>query len=159
MQRLITTLDREIVALESLVQITQKEQQHLLAFEPQGLDLVLGEKHLLLREQDRLRIDRETLVVSMSRSNESGTLAGLIAAVDPVVAAPLTARRNRLLALLGALTELNRASETHARRQLHWARACKRSVEAASPNGTDGYGPNGKPNSTHGSGLMLNASV
>ncbi len=153
MRRLVETLDDEVRVLEALVRVTQKEQQHLLAIEPAGLDIVLAEKQRLLETEDGLRQERERLT-------SHRPLRDVIESAPPALAERLTVRRGRLLALLAALSELNAVAAFHAHRQLRWASACRRSVEPAQAARHEAYGPSGKPAGPGlGAGLVLNASV
>lgn len=164
MQDLMMTLDAEVCALELLVACTQKEQQHLLAFETDGLDRVLAEKNRLLERETVLRDRRESQVTAALASagapSHETTLSALIKRVPRMVSLTLASRRERIRALLGALRELNQVAGYHAERQLRWARKTRLSLQKTSehPSAT-GYGRSGRPTSDMGDGYRLRGSV
>ncbi|MFT7624289.1 MAG: flagellar biosynthesis/type III secretory pathway chaperone [Myxococcota bacterium] len=152
MNHLLAVLDEEVCVLEALVQVTQKEQQHLLAFEPAGLELLLDQKSRLLAREEDLRAHRERLVGS------GRTLLQHIESLPGQQGRVLATRRSRLRALLGALGELNQVAGLHAKRQLRWVRQCRKRLEVKERNGAS-YGPQGRRSTHYGSGRVLSASV
>lgn len=165
MQRLLLLLDDEVGALEALVHVTQQETQHLLAFEPEGLEHILEHKKRLLAREDELRLARQGQVrVVLARGgspepvSQDATLSQLIVSLPAHSARPLTLRRDRLRALIGALRELNQVAGFHARRQLTWARSCRQNVTPVAGT-VRAYGPQGRPDARYGGGYHLNARV
>lgn len=143
--QLIDVLDQEVATYEALVGVTQREHQALLAFEPVRTESVLAEKTALLERGFELRALRERLT-------PGGDL--LAAAADVEEGNALRERRDRLRALLSALSELNQLAMLQATRQLRWVRARRRALVGEDST----YGPRGaSPFRSHG--LGLNASV
>lgn len=164
MQDLLMTLDAEVGALELLVACTQKEQQHLLAFETQGLDEVLAEKNRLLKRENALRNVRESQVKAALASTgapaHETTLSALIKRAPRMVSLTLASRRERIRALLGALRELNQVAGYHAERQLRWARKTRLSLQKTSEHlSPTGYGRGGRPTSNTGDSYRLRGRV
>ncbi len=160
MQRLLATLDDEIRVLDALVRTTQTEQQHLLAFEPEGLDLILQEKMRLLAREDVLRQVREQAVgehLAALGADPGGSLLDLIERLPEGSSRALSSRRSRLRALLGALAELNAVAGYHAKRQLRWVQQCRKSLEV--PAASAGYGPDGARDARYGTGRVLTGTV
>lgn len=160
-QQLLQMLDEEVCALENLVSCTQREQQHILAFEPEELGVVVEEKRQLLMLEDALRIRREALVANLLRqlgaSATARTLSDLVA-IEPPRATALRVRRDRLQALLGALSELNAVAAIHAKRQLRWSRSCRKALTGKRSD-ERAYGPGGAPGTSPSKGLRLRVSV
>lgn len=156
MQLLLSTLDEEVALLEDLVACTQKEQQHLLAFEPAELEAATEAKQRLLDREANLRTRREHGVENALRAAgappEARTLGDLCRLLAEPARTGLGARRDRLKALLGALAELNIAAGIHAERQLRWVRSCRRAMGAREGHA---YGPSGRIDTTYGAGHCL----
>ena len=162
-QHLIALLDQEIQLLETLVACTQREQQHLLAFEPAELEYAVQEKQRLLQLEAGLRIKREQAVAQVLRAERAGpearTLSDLCRIVDAGNRTSLTTRRDRLKALLAALAELNVAAGIHAERQLRWVRSCRRNLGARDASVDAAYGPSGRSQHSYGGGHAVSTRV
>lgn len=160
MQCLLHTLDEELQTLEALVLCTQREQEHLLAYEPDRLEGVLDEKRRLLRQQDAQRCAREravTLALQESHASAGETLSDLIDQLPTDAARPLSARRARMRALLGALAELSEVARFHAHRHLRFVRDCRSQLGGGVRNGAQtGYDAVGRVQRRNGGGQQLN---
>jgi hypothetical protein len=164
MQQLLEMLDEEVSLLQALVQCTQTEQQHLLAFEPEPLDSLLVHKNALIDRVNERRLLREQVVVEqLAELRAKGeSLTDLVSALHSRqggarFSAPVAARRDTLKALLSALAELTAVSALHARRQVHWARTSRRRL--ARHDEQPSYDRSGRSDALYGTTGRLNASV
>ncbi len=129
--QLVEVLDQEVATYEALVGVTQREHQALLAFEPLRAEAVLAEKTALLERGHALRALRERLA--------PGGVLETVTRGSPEADA-LRERRDRLRALLSALSELNQLAMLQATRQLRWVRTRRRALVG---DDTPTYGPRG----------------
>ena len=165
MQCLLRALDDETTLLKRLVECTQKEQESILAFEPERLENIVRDKQSLLERLNDIRIIREHEVLRVlngsTESTANGTLTTLIDQLPLEDAAKLAQRKTSLMALVEALRELNDASGTIADRQRRWALSCRNALARNSQSSTDreDYGPSGRRVDDSTRGIRLNASV
>ena len=160
MEHLLTILDDELRTLTDLVACTQLEQQHLLAFEPGGLEEVVGRKQRLLDREDQHRRQREAAVrTAMAERGLGGeTLTDLIDALPETLGRALSDRRDSLRAILTALQELTAVSAFHATRHLRFTRMARRKLAGTQHSGP-AYDRSGSARREMGGGLSLNACV
>ncbi len=155
-------MDEELVTLHALVLCTQKEQEHLLAFEPECLDALVREKRALITQQEQLRTQREALVEEALPGvpADEATLGLLVEQVGVSHAAALTERRGRIRALLGALAELNEVARVYAHRHLRFVRECRTKLGGGYKTGVQtSYDSVGRPQRRTGGGMRLNGRV
>ena len=160
MEHLLTMLDDELRTLSDLVACTQLEQQHLLAFEAEGLEEVVGRKQRLLDLEDQLRWKREVAVqAALAEQGARGkTLTDLVNALPASAGSELSERRDSLRAILTALQELTAVSAFHANRHLRFTRTARRKL-AGSQHSGPAYDRSGSARREMGGGLSLNACV
>jgi len=165
MQCLLRALDDETTLLKRLVECTQKEQEYILAFEPDRLENIVRDKQSLLERLNDIRIHREHQVLRILNgskpSTANGTLTALIDQLPLEESAHLARRKTSLLALVEALRELNDASSAIADRQRRWAVSCRNALTRTNQVDSDreSYGPSGRRVDESAPGIRLNASV
>lgn len=151
MEALLTLLDEEISTLDALVSVAQAERQALMTFETRALGGLVSRKEALLSRADVHRAQRERWIADHAPEAHLGRY---IESLPVESRGPLSERRGRLTALLGALSELNQLALVQATRQLRWVRARRRSLGGGPATyGRRGYEARSAP------GLGLNASV
>jgi flagellar biosynthesis/type III secretory pathway chaperone len=123
-----TTLDAYIEVMRALVECSQHEQQHLLAFEIGDLQSCLARKRTLVDQiatiDAQMRRDTETLrsVLDVDHGQAS-TIKSLVQHIPEGMRESTETRRVALRALAQSLEELQRISLVHADRGLKTVRA------------------------------------
>ncbi len=141
-QDLCIALERHVTLMRELVELSQQEQQHLLAFEVRGLVGCTEEKRALtgqLESSERSIRDGLTAAAENLRLADSNTLTvtQLCEHVDDETKTILTDAVNCLQALAASLRELQGMTLVQAERGQRFVRAYAALLRSGSGEGED----------------------
>lgn len=150
MTDLLEALARLTTILNGLVDVAQREQSHLIAFEPARLNVCNDERAELLAQQREteqdIRAQMERLRASLGvEESETPTLMSLAPHLDEDTQCALSERAECLKALSGTLQELHRMNAVQAERGLKTVRSyLSLLVESARADATPTYDAKGR---------------
>jgi flagellar biosynthesis/type III secretory pathway chaperone len=150
MTDLLEALARLTTILNGLVDVAQREQSHLIAFEPARLNACNDERAELLAQQreteQNIRAQMDNLRASLGiEESETPTLMSLAPHLDEDTQRALSERAECLKALSGTLQELHRMNAVQAERGLKTVRTyLSLLVEAARDDETPTYDAKGR---------------
>ena len=127
-QDLLNTLERLTTILNGLVDVAQREQSHLIAFEPARLNVCNDERAELLAQQRETEREIRTQMQRLRESlgveeSETPTLMSLAPLLGESAQQTLSKRADCLKALSGTLQELHRMNAVQAERGLKTVRS------------------------------------
>jgi flagellar biosynthesis/type III secretory pathway chaperone len=128
MNHLMKALTRLTTILNGLVDVAQREQSHLIAFEPARLNICNDERAELLAQQreaeDEIREHMATLRETLGvEESDTPTLLSLTPYLEDSLQTTLIERADCLKALSGTLQELHRMNAVQAERGLKTVRS------------------------------------
>ncbi len=124
---LIETLESLKHVMEDLVEVAQREQRHLIAFEPEALQSCNSERAELLDRQQELEVSIRAQMVRARNElgleeSEAPTLRKLARTISGKTQETLEERCTCIEALAGTLRELHGMNALHAERGLKTVR-------------------------------------
>ena len=126
---LASALDAHIMLMRDLVEVSQREQQHLIAFETRALAACTEEKRVLMSQiaaseaSVRQALDESYAAFELTPEGEEQTITELVGALPEARREELSARTSQLRSLTGSLQELQAMSLVHAERGLLFVKA------------------------------------
>lgn len=150
---LLAVMDEQVALLADLLDASQREQRHILAFEPKLVGAVVEEKKALIERERDLEERRQEAVgaVLESLGVDEADVPNVWALVPLVPQSRRSAfedRCNELRALVDSLRELQAVSLVHAERGLDWIQGYLGKLRNASrPTPSKVYGATGRTTS------------
>ena len=135
-QELIESLDQLKDVMGRLVEVAQREQKHLIAFEPDALQACNNERAELLELQANLELSVRALMNKTRdelglEKQDAPTLTRLAKAVSGKTRIAIEERCTCIEALAGTLRELHSMNAVHAERGLKTVRGYLRTLTGA----------------------------
>jgi flagellar biosynthesis/type III secretory pathway chaperone len=118
-----SALNSQINVLRAWVQVAQREQQHLIVVEPEGIHACVEERQQLMAPLKEAIDDVNATLADTRRylglrDNQARTVTGMLRHLEPGYRQRIKERSDCLASLGQALMELNTVNMLHARRGL-----------------------------------------